>query len=215
MARTRVLIVDDHALVRRGLREMISAEDEFEVCGEADDFDAALTAARDARPDLALVDISLPSGSGLELAKQLLSINKELRILFVSMHDDAVFAERALRAGALGYINKSRPGEELLAALQKVARGEIALCHEVAERLMRRGISPSRERATGLESLSDRELEIFELIGRGMSTRDIAERLSLSVKTVETHRENIKTKLDVGSASELTHQATLWKSGQS
>ncbi len=215
MARTRVLIVDDHALVRRGLREMISAEDEFEVCGEADDCDAALTAARDARPDLALVDISLPSGSGLELAKQLLSINKELRILFVSMHDDAVFAERALRAGALGYINKSRPGEELLAALQKVARGEIALCHEVAERLMRRGISPSRERATGLESLSDRELEIFELIGRGMSTRNIAERLSLSVKTVETHRENIKTKLDVGSASELTHQATLWKSGQS
>lgn len=211
MDKTRVLIVDDHPMMRRGLREMLADAPDLELCAEAADIAEALDCLRREKPELALVDVALPSGSGLELAKQMLAIDGELRILFVSMHDDSVFAERALRAGALGYINKSRPDEELIGAVRKVARGKIALSQPIADRLVRRSISPQREPVTGVQSLSDRELEVFELIGRGLSTREIAERLSLSVKTVESHREHIKTKLKVKSATDLSHQATLWR----
>ncbi len=209
MTNLRVLIVDDHPLIRRGLRETLAAEPDLEVCGEAADAGEAIDQARKTKPDLALVDISLPSGSGLELAKRLMTVCEGLRVLFVSMHDDAVFAERALRAGALGYINKSRPGAELLEAVRKVARGQIALSQPIADRLMRLGVGMSGD-ATGVESLSDRELEVFEMLGRGLSTRDIAEKLCLSPKTIETHREHIKSKLKVENIAELRQQATLW-----
>jgi DNA-binding NarL/FixJ family response regulator len=214
VAKTRVLIVDDHPVMRRGLREALAAEPELEICGEAADTLQAIDQARKSKPQLAIVDVSLPSGSGLDLAKQLLTIHSSLRILFVSMHDDAIFAERALRAGALGYINKSRPAAELLDAVRKVTRGEIALSQPMSDRLVRRGIHPAREPLTGVESLSDRELEVFELIGRGLGTREIAERLCLSTKTIETHREHIKTKLNLDSGTELSRHATLWSSRQ-
>jgi DNA-binding NarL/FixJ family response regulator len=215
MAKTRVLIVDDHPVMRRGLREALTAEPELEICAEAADISEAIDQTRKSKPQLAIVDVSLPSGSGLELTKQLLAINSSLRILFVSMHDDAVFAERALRAGALGYINKSRPADELLDAVRKVARGEIALSQPTSDRLVRRGVRPAQQPVTGVESLSDRELEVFELIGRGLGTREIAERLCLSTKTIETHREHIKTKLNLESGTELSRHATLWNNSQS
>ncbi len=215
MSALRVLIVDDHPMMRRGLRETLSGNSDFAICGEAGNVAEALEHVRKERPDLALVDVSLPDGSGLELARDMLALDSNLRILFVSIHDDAVFAERALRAGALGYVNKARPADEILASLRKVARGELALSQPIADRLVRRGVSPTQERARGIESLTDRELEIFELIGRGLGTREIADRLSLSVKTVETHREHIKTKLDLGNAAELSRHAALWGTAQS
>ncbi len=210
MGRMQVMIVDDHAMMRRGLRELLNDEGDFEICAEAADIADALDCVRDRKPHLALVDVSLPSGSGLELAKQMLAMHPKLRILFISMHDDMVFAERALRAGALGFINKARSGEEMLAAIRKVSRGEIALGQPIADRLIQRGVGVKNAPPKGVESLSDRELEVFELIGRGMGTREIAERLCLSVKTVESHREHIKTKLKVKNATDLSHQATLW-----
>jgi len=203
------MIVDDHPIMRRGLRDTLAAETGLEICAEAADVGDALEQMRAVRPDLVIIDISLPSGSGLELAKQMLALNDKLRILFVSIHDDAIFAERVLRAGALGYINKSRPGDELIEAVRKVARGEIALSPSVADRLVRRGASATQGAGIGQESLSDRELEVFELIGRGLSTREIAERLCLSVKTIETHREHIKAKLRLESGAELTRRAIL------
>jgi DNA-binding NarL/FixJ family response regulator len=215
MAKMRVLIIDDHPLMRRGLRETLASEPDLEICAEAADVDEALQHVRKSKPQLAIIDVSLPSGSGLELAKQIQALDRGIKMLFVSIHDDAVFAERALRAGALGYINKSRPSDELLEAVRKVARGEIALSQPVADRLVRRGLRPVKEVATGVESLSNRELEVFELIGRGLSTREIAERLCLSVKTVETHREHIKTKLHLETSTELNRHAALWNQGQS
>lgn len=214
MPKIRVLIIDDHPMMRRGLREMLSGEENIEICGEAADVDEALEMQREMKPQVALLDISLPSGSGLDLAKQMLAIDKDLRILCVSMHDDAVFAERALRVGAIGYVNKSLPGSEMIAAVRRVAQGDMVLCQSVADRLMRRAVSKSRDPAVGIDRLSDRELEIFELIGRGLSTRDVADRLCLSVKTVETHRENIKRKLGFESGTELSHQATIWANEQ-
>jgi DNA-binding NarL/FixJ family response regulator len=214
MARMRVLIIDDHPMIRRGLRDMLDDDPVVEVCGEAADTAEALEQVRKLRPDLAIIDVSLPSGSGVELAKQIRALNRGIRMLFLSMHDDAVFAERALRAGALGYVNKVRPGAELLEAVHKVARGEIALSPPMADRLMRRAVGAAPEPAGGVGSLTDRELEVFELIGRGLSTRAIADRLCLSVKTIETHREHMKTKLGVGSGADLNHLAAQWNAGR-
>jgi DNA-binding NarL/FixJ family response regulator len=214
MAKTRVLIVDDHPIMRRGLVDVLAGAPEFEVCGQADDVGDALLQVRQLVPDLAIIDVSLPSGSGLELAKQIQALDSNIRMLFVSIHDDAVFAERALSAGALGYVNKSRPGDELLDAIQKVMRGEIALSQPVSDGLVRRGLRSPRETVTGIATLSNRELEVFELIGRGLGTRDIAEKLCLSVKTIESHREHIKSKLKLRSHTALNRQATLWSDSQ-
>ncbi len=214
MTAIRVLLVDDHPMMRRGLRETLTAEGDLEICAEAEDIGDALDLARTTSPQLAVVDVSLPSGSGLELAKQLLAIDPELRILFISMHDDSVFAERALRAGALGYINKSHSAGELLEAARKVARGEMALSSVTSDRLIRRGITGAASPVSEVESLSDRELEVLELIGRGMTTREIADRLSLSVKTIEAHREHIKRKLNLDSGLKLNRWATLWNANQ-
>lgn len=210
MPKTRTLIVDDHPMMRQGLRELFSSEPDLEITAELADIPEALKHARKNPPDLAVIDISLPSGSGLDLAKQLLALQPQTRILFVSMHDDEVYAERAIRAGALGYINKSQPGDQILGAIRKVIRGQLAIDQSIADTLVRRGINLQTQPATGIESLSDRELEIFQLIGQGLGTRAIAERLSLSVKTIESHREHIKSKLNLASATDLAHQATLW-----
>jgi len=215
MGKIRVLIVDDHPLMRRGVQDVLSGDPELEICGEAEDVADALAQVRSKRPDLVILDVSLPSGSGLELVKDIRSLCSATRSLVLSMHDDAVFAERALRAGALGYINKGRTGTELLAAIRKVLQGEIALSPEMADQLLRRAVTGAKtpERGGGVGSLSDHELEVFELIGRGLNTRDIAERLCVSVKTVEAHREHIKKKLALCSAAELSRHAALWAEG--
>lgn len=221
MAKTRILIVDDHPMMRRGLRDTIAEDPNLEFCGEAEDIGPALDLVRAEKPELVIIDISLPSGSGLDLAKQILEFEAQTRILFVSMHDDTVFAERVLRAGALGYINKSSSGDKILAAIRKVARGEISLDKKLADQLVQRGAgrkptpagggpgAPARG-GSGVSGLTDRELEVFELIGRGLSTREIADRLSRSVKTIETHREHIKEKLALKSSNDVLRHALQW-----
>jgi DNA-binding NarL/FixJ family response regulator len=199
--------------MRVGLREVLESEEGLDVCGEAADISEGLALVRERAPDIALIDVSLPSGSGLDLAKQILAFLPATRILLVSMHDDVLFAERALRAGALGYVNKARSAAELLDAVRQVARGEIALSSSMTDRLVRRSVAPTPAQTTGVAALSDRELEVFELIGRGLGTRDIAERLCVSVKTVETHRERIKRKLEIPTATELSRRAALWLVG--
>jgi DNA-binding NarL/FixJ family response regulator len=170
---------------------------------------------RSANPDLAIVDISLARGSGLELVKQIRSSHPEVKTLVLSMHDEAVFAERALRAGALGYVNKAAPGVELLEAVHKVLRGELALSSTMTDRLLRSALGAKQPKPSGVERLSDRELEVFELIGQGRSTGQIADGLGVSVKTVETHCQTLKKKLGAASINELRRQATLFveKSG--
>jgi len=211
----RVLIVDDHPVMRRGIRDIVGEDSELEICGEAADAADALRLLRSADPDVAIVDISLARGSGLELLKQIRSCHPEVKTLVLSMHDETVFAERVLRAGALGYVNKAEPGENLLAAVHKVLRGEIALSPAMTDRLLRSAVSSKQPKQLGVERLSDRELEVFELIGQGRATGQIADRLGVSVKTVETHCQNIKQKLGADSINELRRQAALFveKSG--
>lgn len=210
MKKTRVMIVDDHPVVRFGLRELLAADPALEVCGDAVDAGPALDMLRRENPELAIVDVSLPSGSGLDLVKRGRAECANTRFLVVSMHDDAIFAERALRAGAMGYINKSRPADELLDAVHKVLRGEISVSGATSDRLVRRAVGGESSQVAGIESLTDREVEIFEMLGQGRSVREISESLHLSVKTVETHRDHVRKKLGLRSASEVVRHAALW-----
>jgi DNA-binding NarL/FixJ family response regulator len=211
---SRLLIVDDHPMMRRGLHEFLADELDLEICGEAANMAEGLKLVRELDPDLTIVDISLPDGSGIELIKKIVGRDGSARVLALSMHDEMLYAARVLRAGALGYIQKSRPGDEFLAAIRKVLRGEIALSPEMSDRLLRHAIAAEPGQGSPVESLSDREFEIFEMIGSGLATGEIARRLHLSVKTVESHRENIKRKLRVQSGNELGRLAILWGHGQ-
>jgi DNA-binding NarL/FixJ family response regulator len=207
---TRVMIVEDHPLMRKGLREAVEAAPDFEVCGEADGAPAALEMARHAHPDLAIVDLSLREGSGLDLVKCLHAEAPGVRVLVVSMHDEALYAQRALRSGALGYISKTEPEERLRAALREIMQGRIALSGPTAQRILKRSVG-SQEAHNGLtESLSDRELEVLELLGEGISTRGIAAKLHLSVKTIETYREKLKSKLQLADGAALARYAAVW-----
>lgn len=208
---TRVLIVDDHPLFRLGLRMTIESEVGFEVCGEAESLTRALQVFRDTNPDMVIADISLENGSGLELVKQLMAIDEGLKVLVCSMHDEALFAERALRAGARGYISKDESPSRLIDAIFRVKEGRAALSEAMTERLLGRQIGAHDDhQKPAIETLSDRELEVFEKIGRGETTRHIAEILHLSPKTVESYREKIKAKLNLSNASELTQHAVQW-----
>ena len=210
----RVVLVDDHPVVRLGLRQMLDAEPDLEVCGEADGAASALSVIRDKSPDLVVVDVSLADGSGLDLVKQLSSSDRSLRILVSSMHDEALFAERALRAGALGYINKEESVNEMVDAIRRVLTGSIYLSQPMTDRLLRTITQSDMEQGKAtLDRLSDRELEVFELLGQGMTTRQAATRLNLSVKTIETYRENIKTKLNLENNNELICRAAQWVVG--
>ncbi|MCA9247050.1 MAG: response regulator transcription factor [Planctomycetales bacterium] len=207
----RVMIVDDHALIRRGLVELIDNEPDLEVCGEAENAADALALTASAKPDLLVVDISLGGMNGLELIKRLRARDENAKILVLSMHDDELYAERALRAGATGYVNKNEPPDRLVDAMQSVLRGGTSFAPAITSRLLQRSVgkvSSDRDSYTG--QLSDRELEVFELIGQGVSTREIAEKLHLSVKTIETHREKIKAKLKLRSGVELGRAAVQW-----
>jgi DNA-binding NarL/FixJ family response regulator len=206
----RIFIVDDHPVMRLGLRTLISSEPDLEVCGETDNIPTALTLVEQGCPDIVLVDISLKGGSGIELIKQITARCPSLRILVVSMHDESLFAERALRAGALGYINKDEAINKGVDAIRQVLSGKVYLSDRMTEHML--GVMANRDRADGspLANLSDRELEVFEQIGHGVGTREIAEQLMLSVKTIETYRENIKRKLVLQTNTELIRRAVQW-----
>jgi DNA-binding NarL/FixJ family response regulator len=207
----KVLIVDDHAFLRRGLAEIIDDLEEAVVCGEAAGVAETLEQIEHTRPDVVIVDISLGDGNGLELTREIKSHWPEIKILVSSMHDEALFAERALRAGALGYVSKSDDVDAFIAALRRVIAGQVSLSPKMTDRLLTRvvagGPSPTR---SPLEALSNRELEVFDMIGNGRSTKEIAAALDLSRKTVETYREHIKSKLNLRNGAELTRHAVQW-----
>ena len=202
----RIVLVDDHPLVRDGLAARLAGEPDLTICGEAADADAALELIRATRPDLAIVDVALRNGSGLELVKALGADGAGPRILVISVYEEELFAERLLRAGAHGYLNKQELHGSVLEAVRSVLAGQIY--RGSGEEAVPSG--PRRRAVVGLERLSDRELQIFELIGRGGGTREIATQLGVSVHTVESHREHIRSKLGLRSGAELLRAAILW-----
>lgn len=207
----RVLVVDDHPIVRQGLTLLINREPDLEVCGEAEEAQSATQAIATLRPDIALLDISLGGPDGIELLKQLRARDLKLPVLILSMHDEAIYAERALRAGANGYIMKQEATDAVLTAIRRILSGEIYVSDLVASRMLRQlahGNSPLKE--SPVAGLSDRELEVFRLIGEGHGTRQIAGVLHLSVKTVETYQAHIKEKLALRNARELQQHAIEW-----
>ncbi|MBY0276424.1 response regulator transcription factor [Candidatus Binatia bacterium] len=204
----RVLVVDDHPIVRQGLRLLLESESDFAVCGEAADTAAALRATRELAPDVVIVDLTLPGVGGIELIKSLHAEHPGLSILVLSMHDDVLYAERSLRAGAAGYVSKNDAPDTLVRALRRVLAGDRYLSERASSALFASLATPFRGSVGNpIERLSDRELEVFRLIGDGVGTRQIAERLHLSVKTVETHRARIKDKLGIKSGTELVLRA--------
>lgn len=211
----RILIVDDHPMMRQGLAQLIGAEPDLVVCGEAEDAGRALEAVGPLKPDLVLADISLPGKNGLELIKDFQAIQPGLPVLVISMHDESLYAERVLRAGGRGYIMKQEGGKKLMQAVRQVLDGKIYVSEKISAEILETlsGRRPGAEGFT-LEKLTDRELEIFQLIGQGKGTRDIAETLHISVKTIDVHRANIKTKLKLNSASELIRYAVRWSESQ-
>jgi DNA-binding NarL/FixJ family response regulator len=207
-----VLIVDDHPAVREALAFRIGRQPDMEVCGEAADVGDALRLIAAAEPDVAVVDISLKSGNGIDLIKRIKDRNKHIAVLVWSMHSEALYADRALRAGALGYVNKEQATGKIVEAIHRVLAGKVYLSQAMTERLLQRTVGGSREKVarSPLDMLADRELEVFRMIGTGVKTAEIAEKLHLSVKTVETYRDRIRHKLDLVDGTKLAHFATQW-----
>jgi DNA-binding NarL/FixJ family response regulator len=204
----KIFIVDDHAIVRQGLAELINDQDDLITAGEAESPPHAMKEIAATKPDAVVVDITLKDGDGIELCKQIHERWNKLPILVLSMHDETMYAERALRAGASGYVMKQEPQDKVMAAIRRVLGGETYLSEAMAAKLLR-NLSGNRSDASvsPLERLSDRELQIFKLIGEGQSVRAIAEVLFLSPKTVETHKEHIKQKLNLASSNDLLRYA--------
>lgn len=207
----KILIVDDHPSVREGLALRISLHSDLEVCGEAETEDEALALVKKTEPDLVLVDISLKSGHGIELIKRIRSLDPAIKMLVISGYQESLYAERAFRAGALGYLNKQESNEKMIEAIRTVLAGERFLGPEISRRLINQALGASDVIKTPVEQLTDRELEVFRLIGEGLTTSAIANRLFLSTHTIDTHRENIKRKLAVGNAAELSRAAVQWR----
>jgi DNA-binding NarL/FixJ family response regulator len=210
-SKKKILIVDDHPLVRKGIATLISQEPDLEVSGEAASAHEALLAMKKCKPDVALVDLTLKDSSGLELIKDIQIQYPKVRILVLSMRDEGFYAERVLRAGAMGYIIKEEGGPKVIDGIRKVISGQIYVSDKMATKVMEKIIGGKAESASStFDELSDRELEIFEFIGNGLATREIAKKLNISPKTVESHREHIKQKLKLETAAELTKQAIQW-----
>ena len=205
----RILIVDDHPLVRAGFAQLIGDCADLEVCGEAGDIAEAMRQIETNRPDLAIIDLSLAGSSGLDLIERAHARDRDLLILVASMHDETLYAERALAAGARGYINKQEAQDRIILAIRQVLGGKVYLSQAMTERTLNGMVDAGAEKRD-IDSLSNRELQVFELIGRGHSTSRIAEQLNLSVKTIETHQAHIKKKLGLDSAHELTQRAIRW-----
>ncbi len=206
---SRILIVDDHPLVRTGLAQLIGDCPDLEVCGEAGDMAEALKLVEVTQPDLAIIDLSLAGGSGLDLIERIRSRFKDVLMLVASMHDETLYAERVLAAGARGYINKQEAQDRIIQAVRQVLAGKVYLSQRMTERMLS-GMVDARADKRDIDTLSNRELQVFELIGRGVTSGRIAERLNLSTKTIETHQARIKKKLGLGSAHELTQRAIRW-----
>jgi DNA-binding NarL/FixJ family response regulator len=206
--RWRVLLVEDHPVVRRGLASLMDEQHDMEICGEADNAQQALTAVRELQPDVVIADISLAGTDGIELTKEITARRADLPVLVLSVFDECLYAERALRAGASGYLMKSESAANLLQAVRRVLDGKIYLSDKSSARILA-GLQGNRssEDPHTIDQLSDRELQVFRCIGRGMNNTEIAESLCISVKTVEAHRENIKKKLNLKRASELVRYA--------
>ena len=206
-----VLLVDDHPIVRQGLQQMIDREPDLKVCGEAEEARSAFHAIAALKPDIVVMDISLNGPSGIEILRSVRQTDTGLRVLVLSMHDETVYAERALRAGANGYIMKQEATEKVLVALRRILGGEIYVSDRVANRMLKQfvGRAPS-SRQSPVEDLTDRELEVFRLIGEGRGTRQISDELHLSIKTVETYQAHIKEKRGLKNARELVQYAIQW-----
>jgi DNA-binding NarL/FixJ family response regulator len=208
----KVMLVDDHPIVRRGLAQLINQEEDLRVCSEVGSASEAIARLSETTPEALIVDISLAGANGIELTKSLSAKHPDLPVLVLSMHDESLYAERALKAGARGYVMKQEPAETVLEALRTILNGGIYVSKRVASQLLR-GVNtatPEEPVRSGVDRLSDRELEIFELIGNGLPTRAVADKLGLSVKTIETHRAHIKHKLQLRNANELIHHAVHW-----
>ena len=205
----RILIVDDHPLVRSGFAQLIGDCPDLEVCGEASDMAEALRLIDSDCPDLAIIDLSLAGGSGLDLIERIKSRNLDILMLVASMHDETLYAERVLTAGARGYINKQEAQESIIRAIRQVLAGKVYVSEAMTERLLS-GLVDVRDEKRDIERLSNRELQVFELIGEGVPVSQIASQLNLSIKTIETHQAHIKKKLGLGSAHELNQRAIRW-----
>ena len=215
-AKRKILIVDDHPILRKGLSMLINQEPDLVVDGEAEDARKALEAIETIRPDMVIVDISLPDIDGVELLKSIKLRYGDLPTLVVSMHDESLFAERALRAGARGYVMKQEALDNVLVAIRRVLAGEIFVSNKIATKMLERMVdSDSKTVTSPIDLLSDRELTVFRLIGQGQTTRQIAEKLHLSVKTVESYRSHIKDKLKLGGGTDLLKCAIQWVQGNS
>ena len=207
--KARILIVDDHPSVREGLMWRMSKLTDLEICGEAADAEDALRKFKKLRPDLVLVDVSLKQSNGLDLVKRLVALGP-VKALVHSTFDESIYAERALEAGAMGYINKEESGDQLIAAIREVLNGRIYLSVNFTQQMLKRRRSGAPPAVNMVENLSDRELEIFQLIGQGLVTGEIARQLNLSPHTLDTHRANIKRKLGLQNAAELNRAASVW-----
>jgi len=210
-ARTKVFLVDDHPLVREWLTQLIQREDDLAICGEAEDTHEALQKIAETKPDIVIADISLKSTHGLELVKDLQVRMPSLPVLILSMHDESLYAERVLRAGAKGYITKQEATKKILLAVRQVLSGQIYISEKMSSRMVHKMVlGRAEEQKTPIERLTDRELEVFQLIGCGQGTRRIATELHLGIKTVESYRARIKEKLKLEDGTQLLQQAIQW-----
>lgn len=211
MQPAKIFIIDDHPLVRNGLRLLIDSENDLSVCCETDRIEGAMGLFAKCSPDLAIIDLSLPDGNGIELINRIKRQHPDIPVLVSSMHDESLFAARVLHTGAQGYINKKEAGDQMIEAIRQILSGQIYLSEAMQQQLSLK--AEGGEQVTPrspVELLSNRELQIFELIGQGMGTSTIADKLNLSVKTIETHRAKIKKKLGLGSSTDLTRSAVKW-----
>ena len=211
MKEKKILIIEDHPIVRKGFSMLINQDDELKTIGEAGDYHSALAMVRKTKADLILLDLSLGDGNGIELIKEVKVINPALPVLVVSLHDENLYAERALKAGARGYIMKSEATENILTAIKKIINGEVYLSDGMKDKLISRVAGTDREGSSPMDILSDREFEVFQFIGDGRTTKEIAEILNLSVKTVETYKSHIKSKLEIKDSTDLIRRAVEWK----
>lgn len=208
---TRILLVDDHAVVRYGMAQLINRQPDLMVCGEEEDASRAMTAIVSLKPDLVIADISLKDSSGLELMRNIKAQYVKMPVLVVSGHDESIYAEIAFRAGALGYLMKEEALEKIVIAIRRVLSGAIYVSDALAAKMLQQQVRGQTDiHHSPVKNLSDREMEVFQLIGRWKKTRDIAAELHLSIKTIEYYREQIKRKLNLKSASQLTQYATSW-----
>jgi DNA-binding NarL/FixJ family response regulator len=208
--KVKILVVDDHPAVREALAGRVSQLPDLEICGEAEDVMDALRLTAELSPDIIITDITLKKGDGIDLIKRIIARDENARILVWSMHSENLYAERAFRAGARGYITKEQATQQIIDAIRQVLAGKVYLSSDLRERLVRRSIDGKKVNDSPIDALTDRELEVFRLIGQGVKTQEIAGRLHISVKTVETHRDRIKKKLQLQDGTELIRRAVLW-----